>query len=110
MLRWLMSKASTSRSSSDEPIGATEFKTHCLALLDRVAERGVSLVISKHGKPVARLVPIEPTEVGPSRPLLGSVRIMDPDDELLSTGVGWEAERSAGASAPRSTTRRKGPR
>ncbi len=105
-----MSKGSTSRSPSDEPIGATEFKTHCLALLDRVAERGVSLVISKHGKPLARLVPIEPAEAGPSRPLLGSVRIVDPDDDLLSTGAVWEAERSAGTPGSRSRTRRKSPR
>lgn len=38
-------------------ITATEFKARCLALLDEVQEKGAELVISKHGRPVARLVP-----------------------------------------------------
>ena len=36
-------------------VGAFEAKTHLLALLDRVAE-GEEVIITKHGKPVARLV------------------------------------------------------
>jgi prevent-host-death family protein len=38
-------------------IGAYEAKTHLPALLDRVA-RGERVTITKHGKPIARLVPI----------------------------------------------------
>ncbi|MCY3597428.1 MAG: type II toxin-antitoxin system Phd/YefM family antitoxin [Rhodospirillales bacterium] len=40
-----------------ETIGAYEAKTHLPSLLDRVA-RGESLTITRHGKPVARLVPV----------------------------------------------------
>ena len=40
-----------------EKIGAYEAKTHLPQLLDRVAQ-GESLTITRHGKPVARLVPI----------------------------------------------------
>ncbi|MXY90787.1 MAG: type II toxin-antitoxin system Phd/YefM family antitoxin [Gammaproteobacteria bacterium] len=40
-----------------ETIGAFEAKTHLPRLLDRVA-RGESLIITRHGKPVARLVPV----------------------------------------------------
>lgn len=40
-----------------ETIGAYEAKTHLPKLLDRVA-RGERLTITKHGKPVARLVPV----------------------------------------------------
>ncbi|MDE0374018.1 MAG: type II toxin-antitoxin system Phd/YefM family antitoxin [Rhodospirillales bacterium] len=40
-----------------ETIGAYEAKTHLSSLLDRVA-RGESLTITRHGKPVARLVPV----------------------------------------------------
>ncbi len=43
-------------------ITATEFKAKCLALLDRVHETGEELVISKHGKPVARLVAERPDQ------------------------------------------------
>jgi prevent-host-death family protein len=37
-------------------ITATEFKAKCLSLIDEVQERGEELIISKHGRPVARLV------------------------------------------------------
>lgn len=70
-----------------ETIGATEFKQKCLSLLDRVGPEG--LVITKHGKPVARLVPIEsePEELIGS--LAGKIRI---HGDLLSTGLDWDAE------------------
>jgi prevent-host-death family protein len=38
-------------------IGAFEAKTHFSALLERV-EHGERVIITKHGKPVARLIPI----------------------------------------------------
>jgi prevent-host-death family protein len=38
-------------------IGAAEFKARCLELLDRVRESGAEYTITKHGKPVARVVP-----------------------------------------------------
>ena len=41
-----------------ESIGSFEAKTHLPALLQRVA-RGETIIITKHGKPVARLVPPE---------------------------------------------------
>jgi antitoxin (DNA-binding transcriptional repressor) of toxin-antitoxin stability system len=36
-------------------IQASEFKTHCLALMDEVAATGETVLITKHGKPVAEL-------------------------------------------------------
>jgi len=39
-------------------IKASEFKAKCLKLMDEVAETGEPLVITKGGKPVARLVPL----------------------------------------------------
>ena len=41
-----------------ERIGAYEAKTHLPRLLDRVA-RGESLTITRHGRPVAHLVPVD---------------------------------------------------
>ena len=40
-------------------IKASEFKAKCLKLMDEVAATGEPLLITKHGKPVAELVPIE---------------------------------------------------
>jgi len=37
-------------------ITATEFKAKCLQLLDEVQRSGQELVISKHGRPVARVI------------------------------------------------------
>lgn len=47
-----------------EDIGAYEAKTHLPALLERVT-RGESFTITRHGRPIARLVPIART--GPDR-------------------------------------------
>ncbi|MCY3830124.1 MAG: type II toxin-antitoxin system Phd/YefM family antitoxin [Rhodospirillaceae bacterium] len=40
-----------------DSVGAYEAKTHLPRLLDRVA-RGECLTITRHGRPVARLVPV----------------------------------------------------
>ena len=47
---------------SDQTIGASaikasEFKAKCLKLMDEVADTGKEIVISKNGRPIARLVP-----------------------------------------------------
>lgn len=42
---------------SGTSVGAYEAKTHLPRLLDQV-ERGESVTITKHGRPVARLVPV----------------------------------------------------
>ena len=41
-------------------IPATEFKAKCLELMDRVAHQHETFVITKRGKPVAKLAPVEP--------------------------------------------------
>ena len=60
-------------------VTATRFKAECLGLLDRVAETGEELVITKHGTPVARVVP--PTA---PRSLRGTVTYHVDDDELIA--------------------------
>jgi len=42
-----------------EQVGAGVFKAKCLSLLDEVEKKHMQLIITKHGKPVARLVCIE---------------------------------------------------
>ncbi len=46
----------------------TEFKAKCLHLLDQVNRQGDSLVITKRGRPMARVVPVSSA----SKPLRGS--------------------------------------
>jgi prevent-host-death family protein len=40
-------------------VAAGEFKQHCLQLMDEVRDRRIALVITKHGTPVAQLVPVD---------------------------------------------------
>ena len=46
-----------------KPIGIVEARTHLFALLERV-RRGEEFVINRHGKPVARLVPVDAASCG----------------------------------------------
>ena len=46
-------------------IAAAEFKAKCLALIDRVRERGEPITITKRGRVVARLVPADDEEDRP---------------------------------------------
>ena len=43
-------------------MAAGHFKTHCLAVMDEVEAKREPVVITKHGKPVAKLVPIDTKE------------------------------------------------
>ena len=38
---------------------AGEFKVHCLKVMDEVQSKRESVIITKRGKPVAKLVPLE---------------------------------------------------
>ena len=38
-------------------VAAADFKATCLELMDRVRETGQEYIVTKHGKPVAKLVP-----------------------------------------------------
>lgn len=70
-----------------ERMGATEFKQKCLRILDRVGPEGI--VITKHGRPVARLMPVEAGSAALIGSLEGKIRVKG---EILSTGVAWDAE------------------
>ncbi len=40
-------------------MAAGSFKTHCLAVMDEVQAKRETVLITKHGKPVAKLVPAD---------------------------------------------------
>jgi prevent-host-death family protein len=72
-------------------ITATQFKARCLALLDEVAEGGGELVITKRGRAVARVVPVDD-----DASLRGTVTYYVSDEELLAPiEIDWEAARPA---------------
>lgn len=71
-------------------IPASEFKQKVLKLIDAVAATGQEIVVTKHGRPMAKLVPLRPGEG--SQPLRGCMRVVDEDDDL-EVDEDWEAAR-----------------
>jgi prevent-host-death family protein len=68
-------------------IAAAKFKEQCLALLDEVDPDGI--VITKRGRPVAKLIPL----TADSASLIGSLRgKLKIKGDVMSTGGRWIAE------------------
>lgn len=57
-------------------IAAGEFKARCLRLLDQVADEGIELIVTKRGRPVAMVVPVDQP-----RSLQGSATVLVERDE-----------------------------
>jgi prevent-host-death family protein len=55
-------------------IPAGEFKAKCLAIMDEVQAGGKPVLITKRGKPVVRLMPLESALERESRPIFGAWR------------------------------------
>jgi prevent-host-death family protein len=68
-------------------IAAAKFKEQCLSLLDEVDEEG--LVITKRGKPVAKLIPIRAESASLIGSLRGKLKIKG---DIHSTGAKWDAQ------------------
>jgi len=70
-------------------IKASEFKAKCLALIDEVAGTGDPIVITKHGKPLAELVPHRTPKRSPLGVWKGKVIIKG--DIISPIDVEWDA-------------------
>jgi prevent-host-death family protein len=73
--------------TSMREIAAAKFKEQCLALLEEVDPDGI--VITKRGKPVAKLIPIGTDSASLIGSLRGKLKIKG---GIMSTGVKWRAE------------------
>ncbi len=71
-------------------VPAGEFKARCLQLLDEVEATHGTLVITKRGRPVARLVPMPPARRSLFGALAGSVT--DQGDLVAGVGERWSAD------------------
>lgn len=68
-------------------IGAAQFKAQCLALLDELEADG--LIVTKHGKPVARVLPYPEQDAD----LIGSLRDkIKINGDISTTGLRWNAD------------------
>ncbi len=68
-------------------IAAAKFKEQCLALLENVDPDGI--VITKRGKPIAKLIPLGTDSASLIGSLRGKLKIKG---DIMSTGVTWHAE------------------
>ncbi len=68
-------------------IPAAKFKEQCLSLLERVGEEGI--VITKRGKPVAKLIPIRTESAELIGKLKGHLKVKG---DVFSTGLKWHAQ------------------
>ena len=68
-------------------MNASKFKEQCLALLDNPDPDGI--LITKRGKPVARLIPADRDCANLIGSMKGKIRIKG---NILSTGVRWNAQ------------------
>ncbi len=67
-------------------IGVAKFKENCLSLLNKLEPEG--LVVTKHGKPVARVIPFPDT---PAK-LIGSLKKqLVIHGDVMSTNVEWNS-------------------
>jgi prevent-host-death family protein len=71
-------------------VAAAIFKAECLRFLDEVAQRRRPIVVTKRGKPVAKLVPIDDTPIDPFGCMAGTAKIcgdiVAPIDDIGWTG------------------------
>lgn len=72
-------------------LSVSEFKARCLEIFETLRERGRELVVTRHGEPIARIVPLQQHE-----PLRGvfkdQVEIVS-DIVQFDLGEEWEAAR-----------------
>jgi antitoxin (DNA-binding transcriptional repressor) of toxin-antitoxin stability system len=67
-------------------IAAAKFKEQCLSILDHLDPEGI--VVTKHGKPVARVLPLQRASADLIGALRGRVTVLG---DIKSTGVTWDA-------------------
>jgi len=72
-----------------QKIAAGLFKAQCLGLLDEVQQQRKEIVITKRGRPVARLVPVDEKLQTIFGRMKGTGQILG---DIFSTGESWEAD------------------
>ena len=71
-------------------VSAGNFKTHCLSLINQVAQSRSIVVVTKYGKPVAKLVPFDTNKDINDKPLRGSVTFLG--DVISPIDEAWEGD------------------
>jgi prevent-host-death family protein len=73
-------------------IPAGQFKSKCLAIMDRVQKTGESVLITKHGKPVAKLSPAAASPEDVFGYMAGKVKIVGDIVGPITPLEDWETK------------------
>ena len=74
-------------------ITASEFKAKCLKIMDQVYMYHEEVIITKHGKPVAKLVPVSSKTKGSIYGYMkGTVSVYD--DLIKPIDIEWDVEKN----------------
>lgn len=76
-----------------QTIGAFAAKTHLSVLLEQV-ERGEHIIITKHGRPVAKLVPANKQDNECIRNTINELKVFNKNNKL--GGIDWKKLRDEG--------------
>ena len=71
-------------------MAAGQFKNRCLALMDEVQRTGQPILITKHGKPVAQLIPAAPPEDEIFGRMAGKIKIIGDIISPVTAPEDWE--------------------
>lgn len=75
----------------DRSVPAGEFKANCLRLMDEVQETGMVIVVTKHRRPVVRVIPYREERPALVGSCAGQLRIIaDIDDDPAIPPDDWE--------------------
>ncbi|MGE0200020.1 MAG: type II toxin-antitoxin system Phd/YefM family antitoxin [Candidatus Melainabacteria bacterium] len=78
---------------TDREVGAFEAKTHLSRLLEEVAQ-GAQITITKHGQPIARLIPIKGGKKSTAAEAIEKIIELSKGNSL--EGLDWKALRDEG--------------
>ncbi len=68
------------------PIGV--FKTQCYQLCQDVAEKDLQLIVTRHGKPLIRVMPFATSSQGTLNVLKGTATWVSPVEQIINAEIG----------------------
>lgn len=77
--------------AAPESVSASDLKNEWHAYLDRVSRLREAVLVTRYGKPIAKLVPIDPS---PEQSVFGALAgtVTEHGDIVAPTGESWEAD------------------
>ena len=76
-----------------ETMTVTDFKAHALRVFDKISKTGLPVIVTRHGKPIARILPYVHPDTRPQPGRLAHTVTFEKDLISPLGGEMWEAAR-----------------